>query len=406
MNEQELNRIIEKSKQKIAITKLKKESQNMSKKSVLKKIAMITVVFGITFTGAYAGYIFVSEKHENVWKEPTKYGSYNEMINSLPPSEVSEEEKQEQKLITEEEAKKKALEILEILGYENQEINRIELKRGYSGEDDTESYYMVKTKYGYEEGLMVLLDSKTGEFQDFEDMELKYKHINSDEISDEKAKEIAYDIYHKLGFKDGEYELVDYNTRQENYFQNESNIICGFNFYKTYNGVINNFEKVSGSYIIKDNQIFLNTISVQNTNRYENNPIEVTKESAERIALEKEKQISGKEDLKIEDSKLSICMMNTTIYQLENKQKVVNNPMENESSDTQSEYLEVERLIRNVWKVKIIHTEKNIFDINAEVEEGDDVFNKYVREEVGKTYFVDCTTGEIIGGELGELKLY
>ena len=172
MNENKIiKNIIEKSQMKIAVSKFTEEEKSMPKiNKISKSVATILVVLGLGTGIVYA----TTNIYEKIWKEPKSY-THEEMINELPPEEVTEEEKKE--LISEEEAKEKGLEILEKLGYKNQTINRIELKRGY--DEDTDSYYMLKTKWGYEEGLMVQLNAKGGEFIAFNDMDLKYKHLDS-----------------------------------------------------------------------------------------------------------------------------------------------------------------------------------------------------------------------------------
>ena len=101
---------------------------------ITKSVATILIVLGLG-----TGVVFATTNlYEKIWKEPKSY-TEEEMINKLPPTELTEKEE----LISEDEAKD--LEILEKLGYKNQTINRIELKRGY--DETVDSYYMVKTKW-------------------------------------------------------------------------------------------------------------------------------------------------------------------------------------------------------------------------------------------------------------------
>lgn len=389
MDKEKFNNIIEKSRMKIAISNFEEEDIKMPKVDVFKVVATFVLAAVVTTGIVYASTII----YDKIWKEPKKY-TYEEMINNLPPEKISEEEKQEEKLITEEEAKQKAIEILEILGYGKQKINRIELKRGYSGEKENESYYMVKTKYGYEEGLMILIDSKTGKFTFFEDMELKYRNLKEDRVTDDRMKEVALDVYSKLGLKENEYELVEYNKITESYFQNKKKNLMGFRFSKKYNGIYNRFQSVSGSYIVSDGKVIYNTVSISDTNCYENNPIEISKEKAIEIASNKERELSSKE-ITIEDAELSIEMMNAKIYQLENNIDLI---VSDENRDD-AVYLKTDKIIRNVWKVKISHKERD--KVTPNIQDSIKEQTKYIKENIGKTYYVDTTTGEIIGGEIG-----
>lgn len=375
MNENKIiKNIIEKSQMKIAISEFKEEENTMPKMNkITKSVATILVVLGLG-----TGVVFATTNlYEKIWKEPKSY-TQEEMQNELPPAEVTEEEKKE--LISEDEAKAKGLEILEKLGYKNQTINRIELKRGYS--EDTTSYYMIKTKWGYEEGLMVQLDANGGDFIAFNDMDLKYKHLDSQELNNEEIAKVANDIYNKLGMKEGEYKLTK-TTSQDHYFENQSNKLLGATFYKYYDDIANKYESFNVSFITVNGQIYLNSVLLNKDSSYQHNPVVITEEEALNIAKNKEQELSPHEITNMTSS-LSIEKMNVFIYQIENnKYNVTGNP-EDEI------YYKTENTTRKVWKIMIQH------DIDDRDYPG---FNQYVKEGMDKYYYIDATTGEIIGGE-------
>lgn len=376
MNENKIiKNIIEKSQMKIAISEFKEEENTMPKMNkITKSVATILVVLGLG-----TGVVFATTNlYEKIWKEPKSY-TQEEMQNELPPAEVTEEEKKE--LISEDEAKAKGLEILEKLGYKNQTINRIELKRGYS--EDTTSYYMIKTKWGYEEGLMVQLDANGGDFIAFDDMDLKYKHFQTDILEDDEIAKVANDIYNKLGMKEGEYKLTK-TTSQDHYFENQSNKLLGANFYKYYDDIANKYESFSVSFIAVNGQIYLNSVLLNRDSSYQKNPVVITKEEALNIAKNKEQELSPHEITNISSS-LSIEKMNTFIYQLENNKYNVTGTMEDEI------YYKTENITRTVWKIEIEH--------NVDYKDYIDNYNEYIKECMNKYYYVDATTGEIIGGE-------
>ena len=241
---------------------------------------------------------------------------------------------------------------------------------------------MVKTKWGYEEGLMVQLNAKGGEFIAFNDMDLKYKHLDSQVLDDEEIAKVATDIYNKLGIEEGKYTLSK-TSAQDYSFENQTNKLLGANFYKYYDGIANRNESFSVSFMYDNGKIYLNSILIGTDNTYQNNPVVITEEEAINIAKNKEQELSPNEITDI-TSRLSIEKMNAFIYQLENDKYDVTGTMEDET------YYKTENITRKVWKVKIEHSvdDKDYID-----------YNQYIKEGMNKYYYVDVTTGEIIGGD-------
>lgn len=338
------------------------------KKIIITIIGFLTVASGIAFA-SYTVY-------EKIWKEPKKYTTSDDYLNSLPSKEISEDEKRN--LITENDAKNIALNFLNKLGYENQTINSIELKRDYS--QLMNSYYMAKTESSYEKGLMVLIDSKNGDIEYFNDLDLKYKDLNQDIITEEQAKQIAVEAYKRLELNENNYEL--YSVKKEEYvFQNSTKALWGATFFKKENNVYNNHEKFSVAFIVVDNKIMYDTINISKSIEKVNNPIIIQKESAIEIAKNKELEFTNTEISNIE-SELSIEKMNTLVYELEN-----------EIYDSVD--LQIEENIRNVWKVRIEHKIKKDFNTYSNP-------NQYMKENLNKEFYIDATTGEIIGGKFIE----
>jgi len=376
MNENKIiENIVERTRMKIAISKFNEEEKNNMKTSnkMSKTAATILIVLGLGTGIVYA----TTNLYDKIWKEPESF-TYEEMLSEMPPAEVTEEEKKE--LITEKEAEEKGLEILEKLGYKNQTINRVELKRGYS--DEVTSYYMIKTKWGYEEGLMVQLDANGGDFIAFNDMDLKYKHLQTQILTDEEIAKVATDIYEKLGIEKGKYEYPETKV-EEIYFENQKDKLLGANFYKYYDGIKNKYESFNVSFLVVDGKIFLNSILLSSDNTYQKNPLVITEEEAVNIAKNKEQEFSPFEITKV-TSDLSIEKMNAFIYQIENNKYDVTNTNEEET------YYKTENIARKVWKIKIEH--------NIDMKDYRKETNKYVKEGMNKIYFIDATTGEIIGG--------
>lgn len=348
--------------------KHKYEMIELIKKIIITIVSFLTVTSGIAFA-SYTVY-------EKIWKEPKKYATSDDYLNSLPSKEISEDEKRN--LITENDAKNIALNFLNKLGYENQTINSIELKRDYSQPMD--SYYMAKTESDYEKGLMVLIDSKNGYIEYFNDLDLKYKDLNQDIITEEQAKQIAVDIYEKLELNKNDYEL--YSIKKDEYvFENNTKTLWGATFSKKENNVYNKYENFSVAFIVVDNKIMYDTINISKSTEKVNNPIIIKEESAIEIAKNKELEFTNTEITNIK-SELSIEKMNTLVYQLDY-----------EIYDTMD--LQIEENIRNVWKVSIEHKNKKDFNIYSNP-------NQYMKENLNKEFYIDATTGEIIGGKFKE----
>lgn len=364
-------------KLKIAISKIKEENDIVMESKTRKVLKTIgAVIAGVVLS---TGVVFAGTKvYESIWKEPQKITA-DEMKNELPPENITDEEKKE--LITEEEAKEKGLEILNKLGYENQTINRIELKRGY--DEDITSYYMIKTKYGYEEGLMVQINAQNGNFIYFADMDLKYKHLKTQKLSDDEIAKVAQNVYNELEIEENEYKLAD--TSIDNYyFENQSNDLLGANFYKYYDGVANKYESFSVSFLSVNDDIFLNTVQIGEDKSFQNNEVVISKEDAIEIAKNKEKEFSNYDITNVK-CELSIEKMNSFIYQIEN------NAFDVTKSPDEQDYYKTDDVARKVWQVKVEH--------NLDIIDGD--LNKYIKEKMDKYYYIDATTGEIIGGKKG-----
>lgn len=338
------------------------------KKIIITIVSFLTVASGIAFA-SYTVY-------EKIWKEPKKYATSDDYFNSLPSKEISEEERKS--LITENDAKNIALNFLNKLGYENQTINNIELKRDYNKTNN--SYYMAKTESSYEKGLMVLIDSKNGDIEYFNDLDLKYKDLHQDIITEEQAKQIAVDTYEKLELNKNDYEL--YSVKKDEYvFGNSTKTLWGATFMKKENNVYNKYESFSVAFIVVNNKIMYDTINISPNTEKVNNPIIIQEESAIEIAKNKEAEFTNTEITNIK-SELSIEKMNTLVYQLEY-----------EIYDTMN--LQIEEKIRNVWKVTIEHKNKKDFNIYSNP-------NQYMKENLNKEFYIDATTGEIIGGKFIE----
>ena len=160
-------------------------------------------------------------------------------------------------------------------------------------------------------------------------------------------------------------------------------------YYKVYGEALNQFERVEISFAIVDNQLKVYSAFIANENvEYKDNPVEITKEKAEQIALEQDKKITDNEvDWII--TKQQIRQINSWIYLLEKNGGKYPEFKEEKQADGSTvrynEYQTVQNIARKVWSVNI-HYKQGEPDPNNE--------KKYN----SKSIFVDVTTGEVIGG--------
>lgn len=358
---------------------------NVKKSTIIATV--ITLIMGCSAVLA-TSYIF----YPKIWKEPKSY-TYDEYMNNIETSEITEEE--QATLITEEQATQKAIEILERLGYENQTIDRIELNRGST--DNVKAYYIIKTKWEYQEGLMVQLNAENGEFVSFRDMELSDRHLQSDELSDDKISNIATQIYNRLEINDNIYKVYETKIQEIN-SKSQTSKMLEANLCKYYGDVKNPLESCKILFIAIDDEIFLNSITFNIDSSYQDNPIIISKEEAINIAINKEKEFSSYEITNV-TCELSIEKMNTRIYEIERGEFYQSN------EEDEQKFYETENLVRKVWKVKLEHDidfVKYMSEYTEEIHKIDDdelaedyiksVMDNYTKEGMDKFYYVDVTT--------------
>lgn len=347
--------------------------KRMRKRKIIKTISTACATIVLTSGVAVGGFI----AYEKVWKEPKQY-TYEELKNTIAQSEVPEEEKAN--LISEADAKNKALEIVNNLGYENQKITKIELNQNKE-EYINEIYYKIETS-DKNKNLNIKIDAETGELESFEDIGLLQKENNNEEINSEEAIEIVKSIYEDIGVNIDDYILKKCNKENIAY-RGENKEVWNIESYKQYNGIVNPYEEINLKFIMNSQKVKISSISFIKDGIYEDNPEVITKEEAIDIATKKEKQLTSNNISEIQVTR-GIEKVNNFIIELE--ENIVN--IDEEKKQNQ-EKININMVnTRNVWLVEIKHNEE-----------------KYNQEEKtrlkskDKIYFVDITTGEIIGGK-------
>ena len=343
-------------KEEVSNTKKKDEFYNTtfktSKYKVLKIAATFVMVLGVTFGTIYAG----KEAYQNIWQDPKKY-SYS------VSQDLSDEEKQE--CISEEEANELGNKYLKQVGLEDEEIINQNLSKEFLSD---------KNEWGMSSKIATMtIDAKTGDLKIIQVPTWNYKIPYNYGINKEEAKEVAYQLFDKIKEDniEGDYELV---TLRRNMETDEASYIWYAEFQRKYGDLINPNESVFIGWVPTINGIY--QIKIQR-DKFENNEIVKTKEEAIEIAKEKDRKVAPERTIKNIDADIRIEKMNAEVYLRENKKE----DYENGKILKEDGVYKTEERVRRVWLV------------NIEYEKQEDKMDSF-------TYFVDTTTGEIIGGAM------
>ena len=216
----------------------------------------------------------------------------------------------------------------------------------------------------------------------FDNMNLLGREENQKQITTEEAVKIADEIYGKIKLKEENYELDKCNEEYKAY-NGEPRKIWIIEYYKKYNNIINPYEKLKFNLIIGKNDVKVSSIYTEKSGVYEDNPEVISKEEAIEIATNKEQEFNKNPIINI-NTKKGIKKINQFIYMIENNIDKIN------INNMEANVIETSNIVRNVWVVEIKH--------NIELIKNADNLIK----EMNKEYYIDITTGEIIGGNIVE----
>ena len=370
MNDNIKNDIIAKSRMKIAISNLETEELKKPKRNLAKLVATFILTIGTTAGLVYAG----SAVYEKIWKEPTSYQI---------TQGITEEEKAQ--CISEQEAEKIGNEYLKKVGFSDETIQNIVLEKDWKEQEN--NWYMNSQKASF------VIDGKTGNIKSATIPTRSYTIPENYGITRQEAKKVAYELLEKYKPENsqGTYELLSLkgngNSEADSY-------IWYAEFYKKYDDLINPAEKVFIGWIPTINSLYC--LDIDNY-AYENNEQVISKEEAMEIAKNKEKVINPDGQIKTIQAEIKIEQMNESVFLREkygeeyesgkwNKEKVGENVYKIKDDAV---FYKTEERVRKVWRV-VIEYDKS---------QTDNSLRYYA-------YYVDATTGEIIGGEIGSLLTY
>ncbi len=366
MGKENLDKIMKISRMKIAVSKFEEEEHTMPKRNLLKMVATFVLTIGMTFGLVYAGNVV----YEKIWKEPEAYKI---------SEEITEEEKAQ--CISETEAEEIAKAYLKKIGYTDESIGSIGL---YKESLSQENIWSMGSELG-----TIRIDANTGKLKSVS-MPVREGSIPYNYgINREEARRVAYELlekYKPIG-DTGEYELV---SLKRNAGKDEEAYIWYVEFYKKYGDLYNASERIRIGWIPTSNILYCLDIE-QNT--YENNEKKISKEEAIQIAKEKDEQIETTREIQGITAEIRIKQMNEEVYLREKLKEEYGNIMLNmeKTEDGIYKYKEdavfykTEGRVRKVWCVVITYNQERSGYLPA------------------FTYYVDSTTGEIIGGSAGDV---
>lgn len=327
-----------------------------------KKTA-IAILSGIFLT---SGFVFAAKiAYQKIWQEPEKVENYY-IDNKIADDEL-------EGIITKEEAIEFAKELLKRFDYESESIERIELTNSATN-------YNLQWHIETENKIKIFINAKDkNTYSIFTEMIFINQNIKDYRGTEEEMVSEARKICEEQGYDLSEYNNIDvtYNGLDET-----DSYIWYVNFNNKYNGQVNKYVK----------NIFVGILPeinapywfIVNDCEFDNNPIEITEEEARKIAIAEDNAIEHGYNVVDVKSNLDIAMMNGDEYlrKKDYNQYYMQTNTENYNIEDII-YYRTENTIRNCWMVTVI------YDCNEK-----QIDNRQY------TYFVDATTGEIIGGNL------
>lgn len=327
-----------------------------------KKTA-IAILSGIFLT---SGFVFAAKiAYQKIWQEPEKVENYY-IDNKIADDEL-------ECIITKEEAIEFAKELLKRFNYESESIERIELTNSATN-------YNLQWHIETENKIKIFINAKDkNTYSIFTEMIFINQNIKDYRGTEEEMVSEARKICEEQGYDLSEYNNIDvtYNGLDET-----DSYIWYVNFNNKYNGQVNKYVK----------NIFVGILPeinapywfIVNDCEFDNNPIEITEEEARKIAIAEDNTIEHGYNVVDVKSNLDIAMMNGDEYlrKKDYNQYYMQTNTENYNIEDII-YYRTENTIRNCWMVTVI------YDCNE-----NQIDNRQY------TYFVDATTGEIIGGNL------
>mgnify|MGYP007122879805 CR=1 FL=1 len=246
------------------------------------------------------------------------------------------------------------------------------------------AWSLEETWYPSENGHITsqMLDGQTGEFFDIWNNNRNTQDTKK-YMTEEQAKELANKYYKLFGYKEGEYEITDVQSVNNEGNDKGPGFRMTVTYNKKYGDVYNPYEYISIT--LESKNMEMDMFRVDNI-PFDNNEVVITENEAVNIALKEDEKI---ETNKVESTKakLMVVKMNADAYNRINDKDKYYEAMQTPNYPIEERnYYNVDDRVRKAWVVVINYEDNYNGDIVKRYTEG-----KY-------SYFVDATTGEIIGG--------
>lgn len=372
---QNIKNYVHRGKKKLRNSLLKKkiDSDNNVLKTILIVISITIILTGITYASITI--------YEKVWKEPQSFNSLEEKIEY--DREFYEKDTEEQinksKIISTEEAISIASDI-----FKNLEIGQnITNKNIKINSESFFGYFEIKTEE-YEISL-----SPNGTLYTL--VNKNYNFNAKDDIIDENtALKLSNKIINSLNLNNNySINFIEYTN---GFIRNDSYNIWMASYYETINDLKNKYNCINIFFSVIDNNLIIERINKLDDNwEYQNNEVIITKERAIEIAKNVDRKISIL-DVTTIDAELDIERVNSFVYAQEETLGKEDEFREEVIDGVTHAYRAYsnEKILRTIWNVKISY---NYNESNA----------RNSKEFLGRYYYVDTSTGEIIGGSWGKI---
>lgn len=339
-----------------------KNALNSKNKLSIKIISFKNCIAFLLTLLVGSGVAFAANKtYEKVWKEPEVY---------TVQSKISEDEMRS--AITEDEARNVAEKYLKKLNLPTETFKASLQKDSLKNE--------IFWSIGITNGFMEV--SNNGDFVGLNIPTSAYKIPYNFGITANEAEKVANELFKKYNpeLNINDYKLVSLKANDE---EPKDAYIWYADFYKKYGDKVNLHEKVCIGWIPTINGLY--SYSEENV-KYEDNEKVISKEEAIKIVKEKDKIIAPNYEIKTVEAELGMDMMNAVVKyredSLEDFEKgFIKNYIEKSPGvyvlKEDAKFYKIDERVRNVWEVKLTYDNNKTF-----------------------IYFIDCTTGEIIGGAI------
>ena len=334
--------------------------------SIIRIIVTICSSLALTSGIVYAG----TKIYETIWKEPEKVvGYYSEKNND-------EQIIYNENVISENKAKELAIELLRKFEHGNETIDFVKLE---GNPNNYELLWYIKTNAN----TCILIDAKNPNSYSLTFDYIINERINKFEIANMEVEKTARALCEKYGYKTEEYTYFKLNSNIE--LENKQHVV-NMAFLKQYDGITNAYEKISIGFIPETSNIISFTVA---DTKCENNSVQVTSEKAKQIAFAQEEKIKTEYAIKNVEVEQAIVATNGDAflrakdYKQYREQSIAQYPAEKVV-----EY-RTDRRIRKVWAVTV----------NYDIQERYIHSENFVSCDEHYTYFIDATTGEIVGGD-------